>query len=44
MIELASCSVSKQSDEGKKVFFMSPLPTAKLTHKQRKAKQPPISL
>ena len=36
--ELASCSVSKQSNVDEK-FFISPLPTAKLTHKKRKAKQ-----
>ena len=35
--KLASCSVSKQSNKDEKVFD-TPLPTAKLTHKKRKAK------
>ena len=40
--ELASCSVFKQNNQDKRVFYCfsdtSPLPTAKLTHKKRKAK------
>ena len=39
--ELASCSVSKQSNKDKK-FFIFPLPTAKLIYKKRKAKEVPI--
>ena len=41
--ELASCSVSKRSKKDKSVFHyfsnISPLSSAKLTHKKRKAKQ-----
>ena len=41
--ELTSCNVSKQNNEDERVFYyfsdISPLPTAKLTHRKRKAKQ-----
>ena len=41
--ELASPDASKQNDEDQRVFHsfsdVSPLPTAKLTHKKRRAKQ-----
>ena len=36
--ELASCSVSRQSNKDEKFFIFS-LPTTKLAHKKRKAKQ-----
>ena len=36
--KLASCSVSKHTNKEEN-FFISRLPTAKLTHKKRKAKQ-----